>query len=159
MESMGDLLALGRQAEREAKRNRNALAVLVDKRSGGTRSWCASWSDDPVRRIHEATALLRDRLSSRKVYEIASTLARLPEPGQDEGDGWARVLAREVGRSLARVEGGALRPESAGLVLDEGRRYAELYARVSDWVARLLIARTFAQATPSERQRAEEVAA
>ncbi|MBP7569102.1 MAG: type III-B CRISPR-associated protein Cas10/Cmr2 [Acidobacteria bacterium] len=159
MESMGDLLALGRQAEREAKRDRNALAVLVDKRSGGTRSWRAPWSDDPVRCLHEATALLQDRLPSRKVYEIASTLARLPKPGEEEGGGWARVLALEVGRSLARVEGGAVRPESAGLALDAGAGYAALYARVRAWVARLLIARTFAQATPRERRRNEEVAA
>jgi CRISPR-associated protein Cmr2 len=159
MESMGDLLALGRRAEREAKRDRNALAVLVDKRSGGTRSWRAPWSDDPVSRLREATALLQDRLPSRKVYEIASTLARLPEPGEDEGGEWARVLALEVGRSLARVEGGALRPESAGLALDAGAGYAALHARVRAWVARLLVARTFAQATPRERRRAEEVAA
>ena len=159
MESMGDLLALGRQAEREAKRDRNALAVLVDKRSGGTRSWRAAWSDDPVRCLHEATALLQDRLPSRKVHEIASTLARLPEPGEEEGGGWARVLALEVGRSLARVEGGALRPEDVGLALDAGAGYAALHARVRAWVARLLIARTFAQATPSERRRGEEVAA
>jgi CRISPR-associated protein Cmr2 len=159
MESMGDLLALGRQAEREAKRDRNALAVLVDKRSGGTRTWHAQWSADPVGTLHDATALLQDRLPSRKVYEIASTLARLPEPGEDEGGGWARVLALEVGRSLARVEGGALRPESAGLALDAGAGYAALHARVRAWVARLLIARTFAQATPRERRRGEEVAA
>jgi CRISPR-associated protein Cmr2 len=32
MESMGDLLALGHEAEREAKHDHNALAMLVDKR-------------------------------------------------------------------------------------------------------------------------------
>jgi CRISPR-associated protein Cmr2 len=159
MESMGDLLALGRQAEREAKRDRNALALRVDKRSGGTRTWHAQWSADPVRALHDATALLHDRLPSRKVYEIASTLARLPEPGEEEGGGWARVLALEVGRSLARVEGGALRSESAGLALDEGAGYAALHAHVRAWVARLLIARTFAQASPRERLRGEEATA
>ncbi len=111
MESMGDLLALGRQAEREAKRDRNALAVLVDKRSGGTRSWHAPGATIPLHLLDDAIALLQDRLPSRKVYEIASTLARLPKPGEGDGGGWARVLALEVRRSLARVEGGALRPE------------------------------------------------
>lgn len=159
MESMGDLLALGRQAEREAKRDRNALAVLVDKRSGGTRSWRAPWSADPVRALHDTTALLQERLPSRKVYEIASTLARLPEPGETAGEGWARVLALEVRRSLARVEGGALSLEDAGLILDEGAGYAALHAHVRAWVARMLIARTFAQATPRERRRSEEAAA
>jgi len=159
MESMGDLLALGRQAEREAKRDRNALAVLVDKRSGGTRSWRAPWSDDPVRLLDDAIALLQNRLPSRKVYEIASTLARLPKPGEEDGSGWSRVLALEVRRSLARVEGGVLRPEDAGLALDEDADYAALHAHVGAWVARLLIARTFTQAEPRERRRGEEAAA
>lgn len=158
MESMGDLLALGRQAEGEAKRDRNALAVVVDKRSGGTRSWRAPWSDDPARLLTAAVDLLRDRLSSRKVYEIATTLARLPEPGADCAAGWARVLALEVRRSLARVEGGALRPEDAGLALDENGGYAALHDQVRAWVARMLIARTFAQAAPRERRRGEEAA-
>jgi CRISPR-associated protein Cmr2 len=159
MESMGDLLALGRQAEREAKRERNALALLVDKRSGGTRSWRARWNNDPVGAMHDAIALLQDRLPSRKVYEIGRTLARLPEPGVGDESGWARVLLLEMRRSLTRVEGGALSPEDAGLALDEAAGYAALRAHVRDWVARMLIARTFAQATPRERRRSEEAAA
>jgi CRISPR-associated protein Cmr2 len=159
MEGMGDLLALGRQAEREAKRDRNALAVVVDKRSGGTRTWRAPWSVDPVRALHDSTTLLRDRLPLRKVHEIATTLARLPAPGGAAEDGWARVLALEVKRSLARVEGGALSGESAGLALDEGADYAALHAHVRAWVARLLIARTFAQAEPRVRRRGREAAA
>jgi CRISPR-associated protein Cmr2 len=159
MESMGDLLALGRQAEREAKRDRNALAVVVDKRSGGTRTWRALWSADPVRALHDGAALLRGRLSSRKVHEIAATLARLPEASQATEDGWARVLALEVERSLARVEGGALSPEFVGLALAADVGYAVLHAQVRDWVTRMLIARTFAQAEPRVRQRDKDVAA
>lgn len=159
MESMGNLLALGRQAEREAKRDRNALAVLVDKRSGGALSWRAPWSDDPVGSLRDATALLQDRLPSRKIYEIARSLARLPEPSEGDGGGWSRVLALEVRRSLARVEGDGLSPESAGLSLQEEAGYPVLHAQVRAWVARLLIARTFAHATPRERKRGEEVAA
>ncbi|MCS6914085.1 MAG: type III-B CRISPR-associated protein Cas10/Cmr2 [Myxococcota bacterium] len=159
MESMGDLLALGRQAEREAKRRRNALAVLVDKRSGGMRSWCASWHQDPVGALRSANQWLQGRLPSRKVYEIARTLQRLPEPGQGADAGWARVLALEVRRSLARVEGGALTPESVGLVLDETAGYAALRRRVREWVDLMLIARTFAQAEPHKWRRAEEAAA
>jgi len=158
MESMGDLLLLGRQAEREAKRDRNSLAVIVDKRSGGTRSWRARWDDEPVRLLNKAAALLEDRLPSRKVYEIKNTLARLPEPGEEEGDGWAHVLALEVKRSLARVEGGALSLEDAGLALDEGSGYSALYTHVRAWVARMLIVRTFAQAAPRERRHSEEAA-
>lgn len=158
MESMGDLLTLGRQAEREAKRDRNSLAVVVDKRSGGTRKWRAQWSAEPVRSLNEAAALLQDRIPSRKVYEIASILTRLPSPDDASSDGWARVLALEVRRSLSRVEGTGLRPEDVGLALDPKTAYAALHAHVDAWVARLLIARTFDRAAIRER-RSQEAAA
>lgn len=158
MESMGDLLTLGRQAEREAKRDRNALAVLVDKRSGGTRTWRAQWNTNPVRALNEATTLLHDRIPSRKVYEIASILTRLPAPDEANGDGWARVLALEVKRSLSRIEGAGLRSEEVGLALDPNAGYATLHAHVEAWVARLLIARTFDRAAIRER-RSQEAAA
>lgn len=158
MESMGDLLTLGRQAEREAKRDRNALAVLVDKRSGGTRTWRTQWNTDPVRALNEATTLLRDRIPSRKVYEIASILTRLPKPDDTSGNGWARVLALEVKRSLSRIEGAGLRSEEVGLALDPNAGYATLHAHVEAWVARLLIARAFDRAAIRER-RSQEAAA
>lgn len=158
MESMGDLLTLGRQAEREAKRDRNALAVLVDKRSGGSRVWRAQWSTGPVRELTDAAALLRDRIPSRKVYEIASILTRLPGPDEATGDGWARVLALEVKRALSRIEGAGLRPDEVGLALDPSAGYATLHAQVDAWVARLLIARTFDHAAIREH-RSHEVAA
>lgn len=158
MESMGDLLTIGRQAEREAKHDRNALAVLVDKRSGGTRTWRAQWSTHPRRALNEATALLRDRIPSRKVYEIASILTRLPKPDEANGDGWARVLALEVKHALSRIEGSGLRPEDVGLSLGARTDYATLHAQIDAWVARLLIARTFDHAAIRER-RSQEAAA
>ncbi len=159
MESMGDLLALGRQAEREAKRDRNALAVLVDKRSGGTRTWRAQWNTNPVCALHEATTLLRDRLSSRKLYEIGNILTRLPKPDEANGDDWARVLALEVKRSLSRIgEGAGLRPDEAGLFLDAGMSYAVLHAQIAAWVAKLLIAHTFDRAAIRERRTLEAAA-
>jgi CRISPR-associated protein Cmr2 len=158
MESMGDLLALGRQAEHEAKRDRNALAVLVDKRSGGARTWRGSWSSEPVRSLSAASTLLREHISSRKVYEIAKLLTRLPKPGEANADGWPRVLALAVRRSLSRNEGAGLRPEDVGLFLDPDIGYAALYGQVEAWVARLLIARTFNRAALHEG-RSQETAA
>jgi CRISPR-associated protein Cmr2 len=158
LESMGDLLTLGRQAERRAKGSRNTLAVLVDKRSGGTHPWQARWSEEPVRLLDEARVLLDGRLSSRKVYEIDGMLRRLPRPKDTSEGAWARLLALEVSRSLARVEGGALGPDDVGLVLNESMSYSALYEQVEAWVARMLVARTFAEAARRE-QRTEEVAA
>ncbi|OQX68415.1 MAG: type III-B CRISPR-associated protein Cas10/Cmr2 [Sorangiineae bacterium NIC37A_2] len=158
MESMGDLLTLGRQAEREAKRDRNALAVLVDKRSGGTRTWCAPWNSNPVCALNDATAMLGDRIPSRKVYEIANMLRRLPKPDEAHDDGWSRVLALEVKRALSGIEGSGLRPDEVGLALDPIAKYKALHSQVDAWVARLLIARTFDRAAIRER-RSQEVAA
>lgn len=169
MESMSDLLALGREAERLAKRgeggsgDRNALAVIVDKRSGGRRSWRARWDEwnsDPVARVRADAELLGEQLSSRKVYEVARTLRRLPEPGQANEPGWVRALALDVRRSLSRVgaEGG-VDPAAVGLTLDQKVEYAKLHAEVSAWVERMLIARTFAMAMPRRRRHDEEAAA
>lgn len=169
MESMGDLLALGREAERLAKRgqggsgDRNALAVIVDKRSGGRRSWRARWDEwngDPVARLRADAELLGERLSSRKVYEVARTLRRLREPGHANEVGWVRLLALDVRRSLSRVgaEGG-VDPAAVGLTLDQKAEYAKLHAEVSAWVERMLIARTFAMAVPRRRRHGEEAAA
>jgi len=141
MESMGDLLALGRQAEREAKLDRDALAVVVDKRSGGRRSWRGHWRNEPVRQLNA------ERISSRKVYEIASMLRRLPRPEDAVGDGWERLLSLEVERSLSRVEGAGLKPKEVGLNLSLGAGYAELRGHVDAWVERLLIASSFVRAS------------
>ncbi len=162
LESLGDLLALGRRAERLAKEIRNALAVIVEKRSGNTYAWRAGWDDRPVSLLRTATELLAHRLSSRKVYEIANLLERLPEPVQGGLDsGWSRVLALEVRRALARTEEGGLAPEEVGLQLDHTTDYPPLYTGVRDWVVRLLVARTFAQALPRKpgRPQPHEVSA
>ncbi len=169
MDGMGELLELGREAERLAKggalaqpgRDRNALAVLVDKRSGGRRAWRARWDDwggNPIGRIRQDIALLEGPLSSRKVYEVASLLRRLPSREQATGRRWARVLAQEVHRSLSRVQAGdeePLDPAAVGLHLDEAD-YPMLYERVSTWVDRMLVARTLAFAVPRLRLQPEE---
>lgn len=159
MESMGDLLALGAQAERQAKRERNSLAILADKRSGGTHAWRARWDSNPVNTLNNAIALLGDRIPSRKIYEIASIITRLPAP--DEADGsnkWARVLAFEVRRSLSRIEGSGQREDELGLLLDSNIGYAALREHVSQWTAQLLIARIFDRAAVRERLSREEAA-
>jgi CRISPR-associated protein Cmr2 len=172
MESMGDLLALGREAEALAKgaafradnRDRNALAVVVDKRSGAKRSWRVRWDEwggDPVRRLRSDIGVLEERLSSRKVFEIDRTLKRLPEPAGATDSGWGRVLALEVRRSLSRVHAGegGVAPEEVGLSLNEQAGYAALRSEVSSWVQRMLVARTFAAAAPRLRGPAEGAAA
>ena len=171
MESMGDLLALGREAEKMAKgaalrasgSDRNALAILVDKRSGGRRAWRTRWDDwegDPVARLRADIQALAHGLSVGKIYEIQRALLHLPTPAQAAGAEWANLLALEVRRSLARNESGegAVDAAEVGLDLHPGD-YSKLHEAVSAWVLRMLIAQTFAAATPRPRARAEEDAA
>jgi CRISPR-associated protein Cmr2 len=164
MEGMGELLELGREAERIAKRGRgktdeprDALAVVVDLRSGGRRSWRARWSKqpDPIESLQKAITALDKGFPSHKVYEIATALHRLPAPdrAQDKPSGWALALAGEVRRSLSRVHGEqGVKPERVGLELGAGRLdYWQLHSQISAWVERMLVARTFAAARPGPR--------
>jgi hypothetical protein len=159
MESLGDLLALGRDAEAYAKRgglaraDRNALAVIVDKRSGGVRRWRARWDDwdgDPGRRLRDDAMLLGERFSVRKVYEVAQILARGPKPADVETSGWAEILRGEVARAFERATGGDITatPADLGLILPAEARYGLLYDVVESWINRLLIAQVFANAEP-----------
>ena len=154
MESMGDLLALGREAEREAKRERNSLAVLVDMRSGDQRTWRARWDEDPAGSLQRSMTHLEGLLSTRKVYEIASVVRRLPGDSQDPR--WAKILAREVERAVSRVGEGSLSPSQVDLDLNDDTDYEKLRMRVGDWVNRLLIARVLARSVPRQRSRSEE---
>jgi len=169
MEAMGDLLDLGRDAERLAKGaelrekglDRNALAVILDKRSGGRQTWRARWDEwdgDPAGRLGSDADVMRDDLSSRKVYEVGRTLRRLPRPDDAPETGWATTLELDVRRSLSRANAGdrPLDVEMLGLRLDAGADYADLHARVSAWVDRMVIARTMAAATPRVRRTAQE---
>jgi CRISPR-associated protein Cmr2 len=168
MQSMTELLELGRSALTLAKggalavdRRRDALAVIVDRRSGGTRCWRSRWSEwggDPATRLRADASLLAEELSSSKLYEIERTLARLPRPADAVDTTWAQVLVLEVRRSLSRAHarGRAIDLDAIGLRLDEDG-YAAIHAAVSSWLARMVVARTFAAAEP-RASRSEETA-
>lgn len=162
LEGMGELVQLGRDAERLAKaswlkprgEDRNALGIIVDKRSGGRYAWRARWEEwegDPVNRLSRDAELLGASLSAKKVYEVRSALRHAPDPDRPtvETEPWRQVLADEVERILARTHAGeGISPEDVGLTLDSalGYGYGALYRLVSEWVDRMLVARTFARA-------------
>ncbi len=155
LESMGHLLELGRAAEREAKKHRNSLAVVVEKRSGGKRVWSASWEEDPVGRLIGDIDVLSRHLSTRKVYELAAILRGLPDKHiSDPKSEWVEVLCQEVRRSLSRVGEARVEPDAVGLHLDEERTYEKLHERVSGWVNRMLIAMVIARGIPNRHSEA-----
>lgn len=80
-DTMASLLQLGRNAEGAAKdAGRDALAVIVDKRSGGQRQFAQSWKSDPLLRIRDDIALLDGALSTGKVYALEAMLKRFVTP-------------------------------------------------------------------------------
>lgn len=187
MESMGDLLDLGRRAEKLAKgghlkfdpskkdKDRNALAVILDKRSGGTRQCRAQWTEwpqevevegkcerwtGPVARLLADADLLKAKgpLSTRRVYQIAALLRRLPRPDPKQAAAhvaFTPVLIGEVERILRRADGGdgALTMDQVGLLLGNNESYERNYMVLAAWIDRVLIARAFAEAEPRPRSR------
>jgi CRISPR-associated protein Cmr2 len=164
LESMGHLRHLASKAEKLAKgdkikderQRRNALAIVLDKRSGNTIEWRARWSEDPASRINAALGYLGDdsSLSSKKVYQVRALLDQLPDPDKVTLSGGelkeaADVLFAEVRRVLGRSNlerGEPLRPDEVGLMLDVSKGLKALRDEVDQWVTRMLIARTIADA-------------
>lgn len=108
IEPMSILLGLARQAERSAKQGteRNRLAIIVDKRSGGQRRVVMSWKEDPVLRLRKDAQLLGAGLSAGKVYELDALLRRFPEDDETTKEARAaRMLADYAEGVLAHVGG------------------------------------------------------
>lgn len=153
LESLRDLLALGREAEREAKGDdRDALAVHLQKRGGQRLLWRERWPDRPVERLEGDIERLRsDRLPLTKVHEIGRLLEVLPPS--------PALLRGEIGRLLARAEpgGGArgIRLADVGLDLD-GLEGAAAHQAIARWIDRQLIAAELLAA--GERRESTEAA-
>lgn len=149
MEGLGDLLDLGRRAESLAKgddlpiaQRRNALGVLLDKRSGGVSQWRCRWPQEPLRRLASLMDLLSTgRLPVRRAHEVESLLQRFP----DRTTGSDLLLQREAQRILAKAASGEepLSPEAAGLALDHTSSPAGEV--LSDWAGLLRVAKVLAR--------------
>lgn len=146
LEDLGDLLDLGRRAEKLAKKERNSLAVLFDKRSGGTLEWSRKWPDDPLGKLAGAMAALaaerqEAHVSTKKVYEIARIAREAPavSPGA-ESTAWGDILVKEVRRSLARQEGGK-GPDPTDVGLPVAGDAGTVGAGIHEWVGMMRIAR------------------
>jgi CRISPR-associated protein Cmr2 len=127
LSGMGTLLELGRAAERDAKgstlaveRRRDALAVIVDKRSGGQTRWRSRWSEGsgPLAQVDAAlgriggrdgAAVESSRLPNTKMSDLERMLDRMPEPHQLPEAGraqWSTILVNETMRILSKSERG-----------------------------------------------------
>jgi CRISPR-associated protein Cmr2 len=160
LESMGDLLELGRAAERLAKKRRNSLGIIVDKRSGGTIEWTDGWdaSESPAARLASDINILSNRLSSKKVYEVRRDQRTFPSPRDievlDNGRraAFCAALKADVGRTIKRTDAGGSRlgPQDVGLDTSS-TDYGNVYASIESWVSRMLVARTIVEAEPQSK--------
>lgn len=152
-EHMGELLREGRRAEQDAKRDHNALAVRVVKRSGGTLTWRRCWNakSDPAQAIAAAQARLADkRLSVKKVFAVRDRLRRFDLASRMPGG--AAITAADL-RALALDVWGTLRHGDAErgsfkTYADAGLEFdplepppPDVCARLDDWSACHLAAR------------------
>ncbi len=164
---MGELLDLGRNAERLAKNaqaskrdQRNALAIRFDKRGGASHEWRQQWPSDPVTELESAkTRIRRDATTSAevpltKLHQVLDSLARMPrashvtDPGASKT--WVGILARDVLRTLNRRDGSGARRSLVdyGLLgLDQMTSYKEALAKVQSWIQLHVIALEIQRAT------------
>ncbi|AGC49207.1 CRISPR-associated Cmr2 family protein [Myxococcus stipitatus DSM 14675] len=155
LESLGQLLNLGRQAEKAAKNaGRNALAILLAKHAGRERLWTSSWVNpvEPVGRLaQDMTLLSSGRLPLSKVHEVEAMSRRFAADVADShSKEQAEVLVDEVRRILSRAEAGRREdPMSLAdvgledLSTSDGRK---AHAKLQEWVSRVLVAETLERA-------------
>jgi CRISPR-associated protein Cmr2 len=151
LEAMGELLGLARQAELLAKRpspgqpGRDALAVIVRKRSGEEIRWRCGWKERPLERIERAQQILCSGLvSTSALYEVRSSLKRLVPSRAALQPELLRALRGQVLYTLAHK--GVEHPlEVCPPLSQPTERLAE---RLDEWVCELLLARAMVEAQP-----------
>jgi CRISPR-associated protein Cmr2 len=108
LEHMGRARKLAHQAEKLAKRKRNSLAIIVDKRSGGTIAVTGSWDEEAIdQRIQAWVKLLEeDKLPDGVAFELLEVLApfEVPSPGAEPTQK-AEPLSAELQSLVKRVLG------------------------------------------------------
>ena len=152
IEPMSGLLSLGREAERLAKNpDRNALAVIVDKRSGGQRRFRICWTQtklgDPepaVRRLDMDANLLHDnKLSSRKLYALDALRRRFPAAEQVAREPYAAAALRAYAEDLLEHVGDKAGRVTLGEIgVNADGSYASLQDKLAGAIDRLIALRT-----------------
>jgi CRISPR-associated protein Cmr2 len=104
---MGRSLALARRAEKLAKRTRDALAVLVDKRSGPPLSTRGAWSTVDRDLKQYVQFHLCDWVPDGAAHELQALARLLPDPKAPETDEaiqLTQLVRREAERILRRKQ-------------------------------------------------------
>ncbi len=167
MDGMAHLLDLGRRAEKLAKGSnmklprwqvpRNALGILLDKRSGGTLSCRINWNSNPTTTFMSDLSLLDTAISTKKIYEIKRLVEFFSQMESTAGSTMALYgeLVRILSRSHLGQERKPISPEDAGLRINSGD-LPETLARIDEWVQRMRIVREIERTKPVCREKNKE---
>jgi CRISPR-associated protein Cmr2 len=189
LSGMGTLLEGGRIAERLAKgselpadKQRNALAIRVDKRSGGVLSWRAQWTDAtavgcPVRRLRDAMQRVSSGASqcllpATKLAEVRRDLQRFPSAADvpaEQQVHWAGILRLDFLRTLGRAARGLQAADSQPDSTQQSRQtieqrfgislsatnYKDCRGAIENWIALHLIAKELVRGQVAESRQAD----
>lgn len=154
MDPMTLSLAVARNAEKLAKRERNSLAIIVDKRSGAPISVCGAWEKIDVALQTLIKLHLEDKVPDKLAHDL-NALARLQRgsPGESH-EILAKIAAHEFKHLLrqkrsARGQHPLSDEVRAHLVNPEAETKAQpdpLPSLDAELSSRLLVARLLAQA-------------
>ena len=161
LDPLGKILDLAREAEGFAKtgerlpRNaqRNALCIILDKRSGGTLRVREQWSQEPAKSLQQLVeGFASGRIPSRLPYDLLSLLERFPDaqdPEHKHDIEWGRILRKAVLEVFVRKRPDSAKsvtPDDVGLTLSEYDSLGEVHKQISHWVDLARIARDVATA-------------
>jgi CRISPR-associated protein Cmr2 len=147
IEPMSILLGLAREAEWAAKNaGRDALAIIVDKRSGGQRQFAWSWGHDPLARLRRDAELLDTSLATGKVHELEALLRRFPDAdaakARPESAQALAVYANDILSHTGEGKGASLADLVSDLGEDFGRDYPNLRRALAAAIDRILVVRS-----------------
>ncbi len=152
-EPLSSALDLARAAEREAKKSRDALAILVDKRSGPPLAVAGRWGDVDLVLDDFVELHTQDLVPDGMAYEL-SELARLPRgTNGKERETLTALVRKEAERILRRKQ--PKHGEKAGIAAKELARLGHVYDRLAArlgaealtaFADQLILARFFAEA-------------
>lgn len=109
LEPLADVLELSAKAEKEAKKTRNALAILVSKRSGSEGLVTGTWEQVDEHVSHLIGYFQTDKLPGGLPYELRDLAFRTKDLDEETRD---RVETAELARIVGRKRAGAAREDS-----------------------------------------------
>ncbi len=183
LDGMGNLLELGRSAERLAKGSslptrdqRDALAMVLAKRSGGRVSWRSRWHAPAGKTADEVVSAAMGRvgacettslLPATKLAQVRRQMITYPNRvDASESARWAELVRHDVFRTLKRSGRGlqefsampTQEVDSFGLDLSAGD-YSRVCEELDAWVHLHLIAKELRRASVPTLGSNEDVAA